>query len=364
MPRKEAGDPAIAKQADMHGSRNSLDWAGVYEGVLPCADCPGIKTRLTLNRNGSYELSTLYLDRQDVPQIVRGQFSWNSGGHAIALDSKGDGQRYAVGEGRLSQLNRDGSPEGTLSPNRVLTLEAPAAAATPLAADLVQTLEAHRWKLESATDAQGRRIEAVEPAPGRSFTFSFSGPRLSIQGGCNQMTGGYQIDAAGQLSVGRIAAAMMACEAPAMQADAALSALLVQPMKVDLANGPSPVLRLVSATKEVLVLSGKATPEARYGPGSLIFLEVAAQPVACKNPLTADSVCLEVRERRYDKQGLAVGTPGEWWPLYENIEGFTHRTGERNVLRVKRFQRSPAPAGGSEVVYVLDLVIESETVRP
>jgi hypothetical protein len=36
--------------------------------------------------------------------------------------------------------------------------------------------------------------------------------------------------------------------------------------------------------------------------------------------------------------------------------------GERNVLRVKRFQRRPAPPGGCAVVHVLDLVIESQTV--
>ena len=49
---------------DRHTSQNALDWASSYEGVLPCADCPGIKTRLILNPDGRYELSTQYLDRQ------------------------------------------------------------------------------------------------------------------------------------------------------------------------------------------------------------------------------------------------------------------------------------------------------------
>jgi len=44
------------------------------------------------------------------------------------------------------------------------------------------------------------------------------------------------------------------------------------------------------------------------------------------------------------------------------VDGFTHTPGVRNVLRIKRFQRSPVPAGGSSLVYVLDLVVESETV--
>jgi len=250
----------------------------------------------------------------------------------------------------------------TGSPNRVLTRVSPGAAQPAAGTDLAKSLEAHRWTLEAATDVQGRRIEAMSPGPGRSFVFNFAGPRLSIQGGCNAMTGSYQIDAAGQLQVGRMASTMMACEPALMNADAALTALLTQPLKAELADGPQAKLRLVSAANDTLVLAGQLTHEARYGASTLVFLEVAPQPVACNRPPMGNTTCLHVRERRYDSQGLVVGKPGEWRPLYEPIEGFTHRTGERNVLRLKRFQRNPAPADASSTVYVLDLVVESETV--
>lgn len=110
-----------AKAVDGHNSRNSLSWAGVYEGVLPCADCPGIKTQLTLRRDGSYELVTQYLDRPLPPQTVRGQFAWNAAGGGITLDAAGGGQPFMVGEGRLLQLNRDGTPLPANAPTRVLT---------------------------------------------------------------------------------------------------------------------------------------------------------------------------------------------------------------------------------------------------
>ncbi|MCA3218528.1 MAG: copper resistance protein NlpE N-terminal domain-containing protein [Burkholderiales bacterium] len=104
-----------------HNSRNAIDWAGTYEGVTPCADCPGIKLRLTLRADGRYELTTQYLDRQPTPTTVRGSFTWDAAGSAITLDSAGGGQQFRVGEGRLLQMNRDGTAPAWNTPGRVLT---------------------------------------------------------------------------------------------------------------------------------------------------------------------------------------------------------------------------------------------------
>jgi uncharacterized lipoprotein NlpE involved in copper resistance len=117
MPRNEQA----AKAPDMHTSRTSLDWAGTYEGVLPCADCPGIKTRLVLFADGQFELSTQYLDRQPAPQITRGRFSWNAAGSDITLGAAGASQQFRVGEGRLLQIDQDGTVPPWTAPGRVLT---------------------------------------------------------------------------------------------------------------------------------------------------------------------------------------------------------------------------------------------------
>lgn len=357
-----SGSQANAAPADQHTSQNALDWAGAYEGVLPCADCPGIKTRLTLKPGARYELSTQYLDRQPTPQVASGSFSWNATGTVITLD--GNGQRYAVGEGRLLLLDRDGPPDWSNSANRVLKRVQAAESARPSAAGLMQTLEDHRWTLDSALDAQGKPLGAVLPPGGRPFVFSFSGSRLHVQGGCNQLTGAYQISPAGLLTAGGLASSMMACEPAWMQADRALADLLAKGLQVELVKGAAPTLRLVDGSRNSLTLTGRATPEALYGPGTRIFMEVAAQRVACKNPLNGASLCLQVRDRVFDEKGLKVGVPGEWRPLYETIEGYQHTPGVRNVVRLKKFQRTSAAAGASSTVYVLDLVVESETVKP
>lgn len=39
--------------------------AGTYEGTLPAADCPGIKTVLTIHADSTYQLTQDYLERKD-----------------------------------------------------------------------------------------------------------------------------------------------------------------------------------------------------------------------------------------------------------------------------------------------------------
>jgi uncharacterized lipoprotein NlpE involved in copper resistance len=123
MPRHDAIAPTVPDAA--HNSRNAVDWPGTYEGITPCADCPGIRMRLTLRNDRHFELSTQYLERQVAPQTVSGSFSWNAAGNTITLDGAGQGQQFRVGEGRLLQLNRDGSAPPWNAPHRVLTLQKP-----------------------------------------------------------------------------------------------------------------------------------------------------------------------------------------------------------------------------------------------
>lgn len=233
---------------------------------------------------------------------------------------------------------------------------------TPLASGAERTLERHRWRLESATDARGSRIDDVTPSGPRAFVVTFDGKQVLIDGGCNSMRGGFQIPAEGKLAFGRLASTMRACDAPLMQADATLARLVGEPMGAKLAAGEPPQLSLTTAANDTLVLVGELTPEARYGPPTIVFLEVAPTRVPCHHPLIRDATCLQVRDRAF-ANGLPSGTPGPWRAFYGTIEGYTHQEGIRNALRVKRYVRAPAPADSSSHVYVLDLVVESEIVK-
>ncbi len=357
---KPADNPQAMAPApvDTHTSQNSLSWSGVYEGILSCADCPGTLTRLTLLQDGAFELVSRPLVRGAPAVDSKGQFTWQPDGNSIALDSAGGAQRFAVGEGRVILLNSDGSrPEASGAALSQLAPVQPGART-----GLAEVLEDHRWTLASATGAGNQRIDVLFPSAERPFVFGFAGGRLNVDGGCNGLRGGYQVSGEGQLSVGRLAATMMACEAPLMAADAAMSKLLAAPLELVLVQGQEPTLAMLAGSGEVLLLTGQKTPEARYGPASTIFLEIGPQRLPCGDPASADGLCLQAREISFDEQGLRVGTPGEFQSFAAPIEGYTHIAGTRNVLRVKRFQAGGAEGSAAAAVYVLDLMVESQVV--
>ena len=80
-----------------HNAQTSLDWSGKYQGVLPCADCSGIKTELTLHQDKTYELAEQYIDKAQA-SAIQGSFSFDQSGTLITLDHNANGRKFFVGE--------------------------------------------------------------------------------------------------------------------------------------------------------------------------------------------------------------------------------------------------------------------------
>ncbi|WP_114764920.1 copper resistance protein NlpE [Vibrio rhodolitus] len=105
-----------------HTARNSLDWEGPYFGTLPCADCSGIATTLTLNFDGTYSYDQTYLGKGEEGEYKStGEFVWNSKGDTITLSKEDDSQQFFVAENALMMLDVDGNKvEGEMADNYTL----------------------------------------------------------------------------------------------------------------------------------------------------------------------------------------------------------------------------------------------------
>lgn len=104
---------------DDHTSENALDWAGTYQGVVPCADCPGIETTIVLNQDGTFSKVTVYQEKADGKFEDKGSFTWNDKGSIVILKTEtGEISQYQVAEGSILALDTTGNViEGELAEN-------------------------------------------------------------------------------------------------------------------------------------------------------------------------------------------------------------------------------------------------------
>ena len=239
-------------------------------------------------------------------------------------------------------------PQPAASP----TTEAPAAVAVD-----TSVLTGYHWALQQANDGSGAPITALL-REGRPVTLAFADGRLLVSNTCNRMSGSYTL-AADKLTLSQLASTRMACTDKTLNdLDNAVSRHLQGELEIVAASPEQ--LSLGTADGSVLVFKGTPNAETRFGgEGETVFLEVAADTKPCSHPMIKDMQCLQVRERQYNANGIAQGTPGAFGNFYDSIEGYTHEPGVRNVLRVKKYTVANPPADASANAWVLDMVVES-----
>lgn len=258
-------------------------------------------------------------------------------------------------------------PDAGTAPASSVSTPAPAPAATTAktgkqSADVATTLAKYHWQLASATDKSGRHIDALFARADKPLQLDFTARDLSIGNTCNRMHGGYTL-ADGKLGIDHLASTMMACPDPKLMAlDAAVGKYLQGSLAYALESSAHPQLTLATSDGDKLAFDGVPTAETLYGSaGETVFLEIAPQTQPCNHPLMPNAQCLYVRELHYGANGVRAGQSGAWQILGQDIEGYTHQPGVRNVLRVKRYKIANPPTDASSVAYVLDMVVESET---
>lgn len=189
---KEVG---YANPDPAHNSENSLDWAGTYQGVLPCADCPGIRTTLVIEQDGDYTLYTNYLERGDSVYTETGEFNWDDAGSKITL--RASGQKFKVGENQLTQLDQEGNRiTGTLADHYILQ-------------KMDDALIGKYWKL---IELNGQPVQTGSTQKEPFIRLIAVSNRIEGTGGCNGMGGTFQLEAPNRIRFSKMIRTLMACE--------------------------------------------------------------------------------------------------------------------------------------------------------
>ena len=98
--------------------------AGTYEGTLPAADCPGIKTVLTINADSTYQLQQDYIDRKDGHDEASGVLQVLDGNVMMLVrPSSGEHSFYKVKDSKSIVMTDSlgNEPEGETAKLYVLT---------------------------------------------------------------------------------------------------------------------------------------------------------------------------------------------------------------------------------------------------
>lgn len=196
-------------------SRNALDWAGTYQGILPCANCEGIETAIILNQDLTYSIQTKYLGKSDKATQRKGTFTWNDAGSAITLNGIKDmSNRYLVGEERLFQLDQAGQRvTGEQAGRFILQKQAEAPAAS---------ITGTRWRL---TEIRGQAVASAAEGQKEAFILlQAADNRFHGSGGCNKLAGAFELQEGSRIAFTQIASTKMAC--PDMSIEAELLQIL------------------------------------------------------------------------------------------------------------------------------------------
>lgn len=197
LSQKSQNSNAVAPTAD--NSRNSLDWDGIYRGVLPCVDCRGIQTTVYLNKDLSYRVKLKYLGKEDNDLEYSGKFVWNKEGNSITLDKAESNRRpdsYFVGENTLTQLDIAGKKiTGQQGAEYVLTKSNYA------------ILEKY-WKL---TELYGRPVLMDSAYSKEPYIILKDDNRVNGSGGCNTISGYFEVHSMGRISFSKMITTQMAC---------------------------------------------------------------------------------------------------------------------------------------------------------
>jgi len=96
---------------DEHNAQNSLDWDGTYLGTLPCADCEGIQTTITLKSDGTFTSKEEYQKEPNVIIENKGTFTWDNNRQVIIVQTEDtDYKRYfKVIENAIIHLDNEGN---------------------------------------------------------------------------------------------------------------------------------------------------------------------------------------------------------------------------------------------------------------
>ena len=171
-----------------HNSMNSLDWSGVYIGMLK--NNIGVETKTVIKLNEDLTCTIVQNDTE-----TKGDFAWSTDGGKIVLLGLNKPEYFMVGENYLKTVSKKGKElkNGEYILNKTNEL----------------SIVEKYWRL---IELYGKPIHLTEAAREPSIILKSSDFRINAFGGCNSINGTYEIDAEkNRIKFSKMVSTLMAC---------------------------------------------------------------------------------------------------------------------------------------------------------
>ena len=176
------------------------DLFGTYQGTIPCADCEGIETALTLAVDGSFTLDSRYLGKQDDPFNESGKFDLDREASMVVVQlSDGASQSYQLEGQTLFHLDQQGNRiQGDLAEHYQLMKQI-----------TDPDLEDRKWVL---TQLMGQEVVLKPGNTDATIQFDSQEERAAGSTSCNRYNCSYELLPDGGIKISPGMTSLMACE--------------------------------------------------------------------------------------------------------------------------------------------------------
>lgn len=86
---------------------NPTDFEGSYEGTIPCDDCQGIRTKIVINNNETFQITTEHLGTSKKTED-NGRFKLADNGSVLHLQGKDTDLKLKIAKDKLLHLDKKG----------------------------------------------------------------------------------------------------------------------------------------------------------------------------------------------------------------------------------------------------------------
>lgn len=230
-------------------------------------------------------------------------------------------------------------------------------------ADIANTIADSDWVVFIAESPERERIAPFQ-RQGTQFALRFADGYLQVEGACSRFLAPYRIDA-DHLQVGGFLWPEQACSDDAKGSDRLLASSLGGRHRIGF--GPDPrwrdlrLMHLDAGNRGTLTMyrgtrRSVAAPVAGY-------IEIAPALVRCRTPdahglprQTGDQACMRIRGLAWNAEGWLVPST-DWAPWPGHIDGYRHREGQAQVLRVLRHTIEAPEIHGPTRFETMDMVM-------